>query len=488
MTRRAHVPGDPNHPHRRPAASPSNGRPDLRSLPSVDELARAAKLSAVGEFGTDVTFEMWVEAARAAVREARETTLGGGPIAAHDELVLGVQRRVRAMRTGSLRPVINATGVIINTNLGRVPLCDAALDAMEAVARGYSNLEFDLDEGARGSRHTHTRALVRELTGAEDALVVNNNAAAVLVVLSALAADRDVIVSRGELIEIGGGFRVPDVMRQSGARLVEVGTTNRTHLRDFEMAITVQTALLLAVHPSNFRVVGFTETPELTALAALAHQHGHPLLHDIGSGALLATERWGLAHEPAVQESVRAGADIVCFSGDKLLGGPQAGIIAGRAGLLQEIARHPLMRAVRIDKLTLVALEATLRQYRSGAAEQTVPVWRAISMPLEEVSKRAHHWAALMRDWGVVAEAVPGESTVGGGSLPGETLPTVVCAIHPHSDARYLDLEALAGRLRTGEPPVVGRIWRDQLLLDPRTVRTDEDEQLLAAVQMAISA
>jgi L-seryl-tRNA(Ser) seleniumtransferase len=398
-----------------------------------------------------------------------------------------------------LRPVINATGVIINTNLGRAPLSSAAVEAMAAVARDYSNLEYDLESGGRGSRQAHVRALLKELAGAEDALVVNNNAAALLVVLSALAAGREVIVSRGELVEIGGGFRVPDVMRQGGAKLVEVGTTNRTRLRDYEDAITPETAALLTVHPSNFRIVGFTESPDVAALAALAHARGLPLVHDLGSGALLPTEIWGLAHEPMVRESVASGVDIVCFSGDKLLGGPQAGIIAGRAALLERVARHPLMRAVRCDKLTLAALEVTLRQHRDGLAEREIPVWRCISLTLESIRERAARWAGTICGWGVRAHVEAGEATVGGGSLPGETLPTVLCTL----DGSYLavdsaggvapppapfDVAALAARLRTGTPPVVARVSRGQLLLDPRTVLPGQDADLLLALRSALTS
>ena len=429
------------------------------------------------------------QAAREALSEARARLLAGGEPAALDVLADRALDLLRGANRPMLRRVVNATGVIINTNLGRAPLSRAALDAMRDVASGYSNLEYDLDEGGRGSRQAHTRALLRELTGAEDALVVNNNAAAVLVVLSALAAGRDVIVSRGELVEIGGGFRVPDVMRQGGARLVEVGTTNRTRLRDYESAIGPETGLLLAVHPSNFRVVGFTESPQLAELAALAHANGLPLVHDLGSGCVTQTERWGLAHEPTVRESIAAGADVVCFSGDKLLGGPQAGMLVGKRALLQTIAKHPLMRAVRIDKLTLAALEATLRLHRDGVAEREIPIWRAIATPLPAIQARAEAWAARLRAHGVRAAVVPGESTVGGGSLPGETLPTALCAIS--SAATEGDMEeigALAQRLRQHELAVVARVSRDLLLLDPRTVLPDEDEDLLRRVVEASHA
>jgi L-seryl-tRNA(Ser) seleniumtransferase len=449
----------------------------------VDELTRSLD-GAFDSAGGPLPHDLLVDVARDVIAEARAAALSGGIAGEHDTLVARARALLTVRRKSALRRVINATGVIINTNLGRAPLSEAALVAMAEVARGYSNLEYDLDKGERGSRHTHVRTLLRGLTGAEDALVMNNNAAAMLVVLSALAAGRDVVVSRGELVEIGGGFRVPDVMRQGGARLVEVGTTNRTRVRDYEEAITDATALLLAVHPSNFRVVGFTEAPELAELADLAHRHNLPLVYDLGSGSLLTTDRWGLAPEPTVQHSVGAGADIVCFSGDKLLGGPQAGIVAGRSALLAHIARHPLMRAVRIDKLTLAALAATLRHYRDGEAERTIPVWQAISMPVETIRVRAECWAEAVHTWGVPAATLPGESTIGGGSLPGETLATVLCGIGENGGS--LDLDALAARLRAGEPPVVARIARGRLLLDPRTVRPDEDDILVAALRTAL--
>ncbi|HLZ21704.1 MAG TPA: L-seryl-tRNA(Sec) selenium transferase [Ktedonobacterales bacterium] len=456
----------------------------LRTLPSVDEILR--HLAVAPDAASDTSHEAMVRAVRDAIAEARTAIAAGGESPDREMLAKRAAGLLRKLDQPALRPVINATGVIVNTNLGRAPLSAAAIAAMTQVARGYSNLEYDLNAGERGSRHTHVREILRELTGAEDALVVNNNAAAVLVALSALAAGREVIVSRGELVEIGGGFRVPDVLRQGGARLVEVGTTNRTRLRDYEAAITPETGVFLVVHPSNFRVVGFTETPDLAALARLAHERGLVLVHDLGSGCLGETERWGLAHEPTVGESVTAGMDITCFSGDKLLGGPQAGIIVGRAALLAHIAKHPLMRAVRIDKLTLAALEATLRLHRDGLPERDLPVWRAISFPLEAIRQRAAHWSETLRGWGIEAETIAGDSTVGGGSLPGETLPTVLCAISVDQPDGHLDFNALAARLRTGDPPVVARAQRDRFLLDPRTVLPEQDALLLDALHATV--
>ncbi|HEX6122752.1 MAG TPA: L-seryl-tRNA(Sec) selenium transferase, partial [Ktedonobacterales bacterium] len=384
------------------SSTPHAGAPsgDFHTLPSVDALSREL----MRELASPAAATH--DAVRGVLADARASIRAGHPAPAHAALADQARARLQALQQPTLRPVINATGVILNTNLGRAPLSAAASEAMLAIAAGYANLEYDLEEGERGSRQAHVQHLLTRLIGAEDAFVVNNNAAAVLVVLSALAPGREVIISRGELVEIGGGFRVPDVLRQSGARLVEVGTTNRTRVGDYEAAITPQTALLLSVHPSNFRVIGFTEAPSLPALAALAHAHGLHLAHDLGSGCLLPTERWGLAHEPTPQESLAAGADIVCFSGDKLLGGPQAGIVVGRQALLAPIKRHPLMRALRIDKLTLAALEATLRHYLLGEAERDIPIWRMIATPLETLARRADAWAAAAREWGLEATLV----------------------------------------------------------------------------------
>jgi L-seryl-tRNA(Ser) seleniumtransferase len=376
--------------------------------------------------------------------------------------------------------VINATGVIIHTNLGRAPLSDATLTAMAAVSRGYSNLEFDLEAGERGSRYVHLEELVCHLTGAEAAIAVNNNAAAVLLALSSLAQARDVVISRGELVEIGGGFRIPDVMAQSGARLVEAGTTNRTYARDYEAAIGEETAALMHVHRSNFRLLGFVESPSLHDLATLAHSRDLLLLDDLGSGCLLDTRTYGLSEEPTPQESIRAGADLVLFSGDKLLGGPQAGIIAGRADLIARLRRHPLARALRMDKASIAGLHATLLHYARDEAEQQVPVWRMISTPIKTISARARRWSRII---GEEARVVDGRSMIGGGSLPEESLPTKLVAIDVGAGAA---LEDLAKRLRTGEPAVVGRLEDGRLLLDPRTVAPGDDATLIRAVKLAL--
>lgn len=389
-------------------------------------------------------------------------------------------QRLEEGQRPQLRAVINATGVIINTNLGRAPLSDEALQAVRAVAQGYANLEYDLQEGERRSRHSHIAGLLRGLIGAEEALVTNNNAAAILLALCTLAAGREVVISRGQLVEIGGGFRIPDVIRQSGCKLVEVGTTNRTRLGDYEEAITGETALLLVVHPSNFRVTGFVESTPLSQLADLAHRRGLLLIEDQGSGCLLACERYHLTHEPLPQESLAAGADLVCFSGDKLLGGPQAGLLVGRAALIERIARHPLMRALRVDKMTLAALEATLRHYQRAEASTHIPIWRMISAPQSRLAQRAGTWARLLGEQGIMARLQRGTSTIGGGSLPGETLPTTLLALDAATVA--CSLEELAYRLRTRPLPIVARIQRAVLLLDPRTVLEEQDAEVVKAL------
>jgi L-seryl-tRNA(Ser) seleniumtransferase len=418
----------------------------LRDLPSVDELARGA------------ADPLAVDAARRVLAQAREEIRAGvdpGDLGArvHDELA--------GARRPRLRRVLNATGVIVHTNLGRAPLAAEAIARVEEVARGYSNLEYDLTAGARGSRQDHIAAILRRLTGAEAALVVNNNAAAVLLALAALAEGREVLVSRGELIEIGDGFRIPDVLARSGAKLREVGTTNRTRAADYENAIGAETAVLLRVHQSNFRVVGFTELPPLEQLAAIARRHGLPLVDDLGSGVLVE-----LADEPSAKESLAAGADLVTFSGDKLLGGPQAGIVVGRADLVEQLRRHPLQRALRADKLTLAALEGTLALYLD--APERIPVLRMLRD--EHVRARAERLASLTG--GAVEETV---ARVGGGALPLAELPSFACAL----------AEELAAPLRSTEPPVVGIVRDGRLLLDCRTLADHEVDEVASAVAAA---
>jgi L-seryl-tRNA(Ser) seleniumtransferase len=420
----------------------------LRDLPSVDELAR----------GNDDPLA--VDAARVVLARAREEIQAG---ADPGDLEARLREELSATRSPRLRRALNATGVVVHTNLGRAPLAEAALEHVREVGRGYSNLEYDLSAGTRGSRQDHVAGILRRLTGAEAALVVNNNAAAVLLALAALAEGRDVLVSRGELIEIGDGFRIPDVLARSGARLVEVGTTNRTRAGDYEQAIGPETAVLLRVHQSNFRLVGFTELPSVAELAKIAQRHELPLVDDLGSGALAQVE-----DEPSVGESLEAGADLVCFSGDKLLGGPQAGIVVGRADLVEKLRRHPLQRAVRADKLTLAALEGTLALYlEPERALQEIPVLRMALESADVVRARAERLAGLTG--GEVEETV---GRIGGGALPLAELPSFACAVE----------EALAPALRAGDPPVVGVVRDGRLLLDCRTLSDAEVEEVAAAV------
>ncbi len=408
----------------------------------------------------------------AAIREQLVAERSAGTIAETDRLAC-VEGRLRDWTAPSLRRVINASGVIVHTNLGRAPLARSAVAAVVQVAEGYSNLELELAGGKRGERAAHVAPLLRRLTGAPAALVVNNNAGAVLLLLAALCRSREVIVSRGEQVEIGGSFRMPDVMRLSGARMVEVGTTNRTRAGDYEEAITARTAALLRVHTSNFRVTGFTESPTLAELGEVAHRHGLLLLDDLGSGSL-----FGIADEPSVVESLRH-ADIVAFSGDKLLGGPQAGILLGSADLVRKLAKHPLARALRVDKLSLAALEATLREWLLGRASDSVPVERMLAVPPAELRRRAALWVVKLGDREIAADLLEGESAAGGGSLPGHGLPTTLVAL-PGPASKLLRA------LREGEAPVVARILADRCCLDPRTVLQGEDELLFEAVERAL--
>jgi L-seryl-tRNA(Ser) seleniumtransferase len=345
------------------------------------------------------------------------------------------------------------------------------------VSVGYSTLEYDLATGKRGSRLVHAEALLKRITGAEAALVVNNNAAAVLLVLTAMARRRAAVIARSQLVEIGGGFRVPDVMKQSGARLVEVGTTNRVHLRDYEEALQEKPALYLRAHRSNFQIVGFTSEPDLSEIAALAHQAEVLMVDDLGSGALLDTARYGLAHEPMVQESLKAGADLVCFSGDKLLGGPQSGIIVGKAELVAKLKKHPLARAIRADKLCLAALTATLLHYLKDEPEREIPVWRMIATPADEIQRRALRGIELLG----TGRLVTGESTIGGGSLPGETLPTYLLALGVNNPTRFLE------KLRALTPPIIARTQEGEVMIDLRTVMPEQEPGLFAGLSKALT-
>lgn len=443
----------------------------LRGLPSVDRLLAGAD-ALIARYGRDAV----TDALRDEVNAARAALIDGSDAdTVPDALLARAADALAALYAPTLRPVINATGVIIHTNLGRAPLSDAALQAMFDAAQGYSTLEFDLENGKRGSRTVHAEALIRQVTGAEAALVVNNNAAATVLMLAALAQGRQVIVSRGQLVEIGGGFRVPDIMRQSGAALVEVGTTNRTRARDYEAAVTAETAMLLRVHSSNFKQIGFTEETPLAEMQAIAARHGIVLADDLGSGALIDTALYGLDHEPTVQESLAAGVDVVAFSGDKLLGGPQAGILAGKRAIIDVLKRHPLARAIRADKLCLAALTATLEHYRTGDALEKVPVWRMIASPLDALRETAVHWRDSLPAH-VKAAVIDGESTVGGGSLPGATLPTALLALDKPAP------DAFMARLRALPTPVIARILNDRVVFDPRTVFPHQHAALLESI------
>ena len=433
---------------------------DLRQLPSVDKLLyQSAAL--IDAFGRSLT----TDALRSVLDDARSAIRSGGAPPDQARLLSGAADRLRQWVQARPRSVINATGVIIHTNLGRAPLSAEALAAVSAAASGYSDLEYNLDAGERGQRMAAVEDLLKRVTGAEDAFVVNNNAGAVLLALSALAAGKGAMISRGQLIEIGGGFRVPEVMAQSGAQLIEVGTTNRTHRRDYELAlVTKDVAAIVRAHSSNFRTIGFTAEASLAELVELADWKSIPLIDDLGSGALLDTAQYGLAHEPMTQESVAAGAHVICFSGDKLLGGPQAGIIVGKSQYVGPLKKHALARALRIDKLDLAALSATLVHYLKGEAAQSIPVWRMISLPLAEIEQQAQAFAQQLQALGFTVEVIDGQSTVGGGSLPGETLPTKLVTLSVNAPDDFL------ARLRRGDPPVVARIENDRVVFDLRTV------------------
>jgi len=471
----------------------------LRALPSVDALLRTPEAlalrerlgpSRLTELARSVTDELraalLAAEPSAAGEEARAD--GGGAVnrPAREELLAEAVRRLGdgadREEAGGLRRVINATGVVLHTNLGRAPLSEAARERVSREAAGYCALEYDAVTGRRGRRGARAEALLARLTGAEEALVVNNCAAAALLVLTALARGGEVVVSRGELVEIGGDFRVPDVMAQSGATMVEVGTTNRTRLADYERALTERTRLVVRVHPSNYRVVGFTSSPALADLAGLAHASGLPLYEDAGSGALFDLAPHGVGGEPVVSDSIAAGADVVTFSGDKLLGASQAGLIVGRAELVGRLRRHPLYRALRADKLALAALEATLEAYGRGTALAEVPALRMIAAAGEEVERRARDFAGRLRSLpeakGFKVEVVPGRSAVGGGSAPTSQPPTSLVALEHEG----LSADSLDAALRGSRPPVVARILDGRLVLDLRTVADGEESELLAAL------
>jgi L-seryl-tRNA(Ser) seleniumtransferase len=446
---------------------------DWSSIPSVEKLLQTDEANfLISKYGRP----MVLSEIRDELDEIRKSISIKDKVPDTNNILTSIEKRLGCLGSSSTEPVINATGVILHTNLGRAPLSKSAVQTMVNGLTGYSSLEFDLKGGERSHRSIHTETLLQKLLGVEAALVVNNNAAAVLLILMALAGRKRVIIPRGQLVEIGGGFRVPDVMRQSGAKLVEIGTTNRVHLSDFESALSDPTGLVLHVHSSNFKVIGFTSEPTLADVVKVSHAVGVPVLDDLGSGALMDTSSFGLAHEPMVQESLEAGVDIVCFSGDKLLGGPQAGIIAGKKLFLDQIKRHPFARVVRADKTLLLGLEATLLHYLKDEAVNQIPVWKMIAVPLDELHKRVQYWGSKLEK----TEILESQSTVGGGSLPEETLPTRVLAISVDKP------DKLVAYLRSQKPSVVARIQDKKVILDPRTIFIEQDDILITIVQKSL--
>jgi len=449
----------------------------FRHLPSVDRVFSDER---VRQLEKTYPRSLLLNLVRRQLEDSRLSIAAGNSCPSVDEIIESVCVQIRVLENSGMRPVINATGVILHTNLGRASLSKEAVEAMDAAARSYCDLEFDLSSGKRGSRNTHIEPLLCQLTGAEAALVVNNNASAVLLTLIALAKKKEVIVSRGQAVQIGGGFRVPDVMRQSGAKLIEVGTTNCTYVTDYEQAISSRTAAFMRVHSSNFRLTGFTHFVILEELVVLGNCHNLLVFDDLGSGCLLDTTSSGLDPEPMVQQSIATGAGLVFYSGDKLVGGPQAGIIVGKKSLIDKLKKHPLARAVRIDKIRLAGLVATLIHYLKGEAVEKIPVWRMVSATLDEIDHRAKTWTQAFGD---MARVTDGETMIGGGSLPGGTLPTKLVAIGKEGKKKdQIMAQTLAQRLRAIETPVIGRISGNVLFLDPRSVLPDDDQSVLKAL------
>lgn len=452
----------------------------LRNIPPVEGLLQNAP-ELIRAYGRPLV----TQALRETLQTIRGDVQAGADVPSNQQILGRAASRLASWTRSTLEPVINATGVIIHTNLGRAPLSRAAIEAIQAVSAGYSSLEFDLKTGKRGSRLVHAEAVLQRLTGAEAAVVVNNNAAAVLLTLSALANRKRAIIARGQMIEIGGSFRIPDVMKQSGAKLVEVGSTNKVHLRDYEEAldqsVSVKPSLVIRAHRSNFRIVGFTEEPSLKDLCETAHAHNALVIDDLGSGTFFNVEKYGLSHEPTILESLAAGADVVTFSGDKLLGGPQAGIIVGKKTLLDKIKKHPLARAVRADKTCLAGITATLLHYLKDEAETEIPIWRMIAQTPESLKARAESWKQETGpSTSLRMSVVPAESTIGGGSLPGENLPTYVLSLNiPKPDA-------FLAKLRQQNPAIIARTEDDQVLLDPRTVLPEQDALVVEALKQLL--
>lgn len=449
----------------------------LRNLPSIEQLLQTETCAyLIAQFGRPLTLDALrktLDDIRARFKLDPKTALPS-----NDSILAQAESTLTAWTAQTLQPVINATGVILHTNLGRAPLSEATIHAMDIVSRGYSNLEFDLETGKRGSRLIHAETLLQKLTGAESALVVNNCASAVLLTLSALANKKQVVIARSQLVEIGGGFRVPDVMKQSGAKLTEVGTTNKVRISDYRSALEEPVALVMHAHRSNFKIVGFTEEPDLNDIVAAAHEQNIPVVNDLGSGALYDTAKYGFIHEPTVQESMQAGVDLTLFSGDKLIGGPQAGIIIGKKALLDKIKKHPLARAVRADKACLAGISATLTHYLKDDAEREIPILKMMSLTLKQVQGRAEAWRAELEQGAVVS----GESTVGGGSLPGESIPTFLLELKVPSAEKFLRA------LRKNNPPIIARTENNCILLDPRTVLPEQEGALLVALKNLLKA
>jgi len=451
----------------------------LRRLPAVEKLLEAPELA--GEI-LRYSRPLVTQATRHVLSELRDEIKGGKSTPSLLQIIRRIKEHLKGEWPGFMSPVINGTGVILHTNLGRAPLSAKAIEAISALGSHYFNLESDLEEGGRGTRSLELRRLLAVLTGAEDALAVNNNAAAVLLALVALAHGKEAIVSRGELVQIGGGFRVPEILEQSGVTLREVGTTNQTLLKDYEKAVNEKTALILKVHRSNFVQKGFVGEAPISELAGLAARRGVPLVYDMGSGAMLDTSEFGLEREPIVQEALHDGADIVCFSGDKLLGGPQAGIIAGKRKLIQPLLSHPLMRVIRLDKLSAIALEATVKSYLDKTTVSDIPVWRMMSVGQAELQRRAKAVVRKLKTDSVQAEVVKGASMVGGGTLPEQSLPTALISIKPAGS-----VEDFARCLRLSEPPLITRVENDNILIDMRTVFPEQDDTLFSIIQTAWS-
>lgn len=445
---------------------------NTRALPSVDLLLSREPAQVLR---AQIGRKLLLQAIREVLDDIRNDKIAGTPDIA--EILNLTSERIQSWLDQSLVPVINATGVIIHTNLGRSPLSTETVQAMSAVSCNFNTLEFDLSKGVRGSRYVHALDIIKRVTGAESALVVNNNAGAVLLILSAVASRKKAAISRSQLVEIGGGFRVPDVMRQSGVKMIEVGTTNRTRLSDFQDVLDDGVRVIVRAHPSNYKIIGFTEEPDYTELVKLAHRYEAIVIDDLGSGCLLDTSAYGLTHEPTIQESLSAGSDIVCFSGDKLIGGPQAGIILGSEAILKVIRKHPLARAVRADKTCLAGIQATLTHYLKDEVERKVPIWKMISMSTDIINQRAVTWQSELK----VGEVKDGLSTIGGGSLPGETLPTRLWVIPVKSPQAFL------ARLRKLATPIIARVEKDEVVFDPRTIFPEQDELFMGLIRQVLN-